>query len=159
MGIFACSEFKNERKKLSFPLLGKARNLLNLSWLCPFPQRYKYKVQTNKRDELPNKILSQEQTWHPNSSVTNAGSKTCHLPTPGHRSGGRLVSGCGSAAPTSVRTARCSPNSPAASWEAEREPDLMPVSGRSQKAAGLYEYSSKLFREFLGDGLGLLPEY
>lgn len=72
---------------------------------------------------------------------------------------GSLVSGRGSAAPSSRRTARCSPNSPAASWQAELEAELMPKSVQSQKAASLYEYSGKLFREFLGDGLGLLPEY
>lgn len=72
---------------------------------------------------------------------------------------GSLVGGRGSAAPSSRRTARCSPNSPAALGEAELEPELMPMAVQSQKATNLYEYSSKLLREFLGDGLGLLPEY
>ena len=72
---------------------------------------------------------------------------------------GSLVSGRSSAAPTSTRTARCSPDSPATSWEAELEPELVHTSVHSLKATSLYEYSSKPFREFLGDGLGLLPEY
>lgn len=58
---------------------------------------------------------------------------------------GNRVSVHSSVAPTYMRTTRCSPNLPAALWEAELEPDLVHMSVLPQKTTSLYEYSRKLF--------------
>lgn len=47
---------KKKKKICLFLFLERLGIFFSLSWLCPFPQRYKYKGQTDKKAELPNKI-------------------------------------------------------------------------------------------------------